>query len=274
MIKTASFAYAPPKGKFCSDAFMQNLNDFPPAGEIILYSDDDWGKDVIRLRNSPEIFKDARFADGPQRGKPNPFAMHNAVFLAGLKMCKERGVTHALYLEQDCRVGRKGWDEAIFEEYFNIGRPVIVAGTISVYNPSNSGTDGLNRFYRHFGKAPAHGVPTAIYGYLSANTQGPTCLFPNGALCVYDVAWVTSMFNVEDQGGMATQNTAFDMAIGGSIWNAFSEDAYEVIGSLGTVLSAYGNVLTSDDMRKELLTSGKICAVHQIKNEWIPEKKP
>lgn len=269
-MKTAVFGYIPPKGKFCSDAFWQNLKDFPPKSELILYSDDNWGPDVIRLKASPEIFKDASFRGGPNSGQHNPFAIHNGIFLAGLKMCLQKGVTHALYLEQDCRVGADSWDEVVFEEFFSIGRPCVVAGTVSVYNPSNFGVEALQRFYRHYAKAPAHGVPTPTYGWSGADKPCQSCAFPNGALGIYDVAWLTSLFNVEEQVAMATQNTAFDMAFGAKLWELFGTDAYEVIGSLGSVYSGFGNVMTTEDYRKKLLTDKKVVAVHQIKGDWIP----
>lgn len=237
---------------------------------MILYSDDDWGKDVIRIK-SPEFLKGATFDDGPHRGKPNPFAIHNALFLAGLKMCKEHGATHACYVEQDCRVGRPGWDDVIFDEYFNLGRPCIVAGTCSVYNPASPGIDGLRRFYKHFSTPPKHGIPTAAFGWLGASTLGPSCIVPNGALAVYDMAWITGMFDVERQADMATQNTAYDLAIGTKIWDLFSEDAYDVIGSLGSIYSGYANIVTSEEVRRELLTSGKVVAYHQEKTNYIPK---
>jgi len=271
MIRCAAFGYLPPKGSFCVDAFAQNLKDYPPKHELILYSDDDWGDQVTRLKGSPEFLKGATFETGPQAGKPNPFAVHNVLFLAGLKMCRERGITHAIYLEQDCRVGVKGWDDVIFEEFFSLGRPCIVAGTVSVYNTSNNGLETARRFQKLMAEVPKHGVPMASYGWgVGAATPILPSYFPNGALAVYDVAWLCSMFDVEQQGGMAANNTAFDLAVGNKLWNLFELDAVEVIGSLSSVFSGFGDVLTTPEQRRELLTSGRVVAYHQEKTSYIP----
>jgi hypothetical protein len=247
---------------------MANLKNNPTKHELILYSDGDW-PDTIRVK-SPEFLKEAKFESGPNIGKPNPFAIHNCCFLAGLKMCRERGASHALYLEQDCRVLGQHWDDRIFSEYFSIGRPFIVAGTVSIYNPTGNGLAGAKAFQRLIANPPAHGIPTGCFGWAPSSTVITPTFFPNGALCIYDVPWMLSLFDVEAQGAMASQNTAFDMAIGARIYELFGLDAFSLIGSLGSIYSGYGDALTTPDQRRELLTSGKVAAMHQEKTDWVP----
>lgn len=269
-MKVASFCYVPPPTVGFSQVFWDNLNTFPPKHDLIVYSDHRWSNTSILLKANPEILRGRVFRSGPHAGKENPFALHNGLFLAGLKMCRERGVSHALYVEADCRVGRKDWDDVIFDEYFSLGRPCIVAGTLSVYNPSNYGIPAARKFEKLVKNPPAHGIPMGVYGFHSAATQAASCIFPNGALAIYDVAWMLQMFDVDNQVAQSEENTAFDMALGHRIFDLFSEDAYEVVGSLGSVYSGYGNVLTTPEVRRELLTSGKVVAMHQEKTGWAP----
>lgn len=263
-MKTVTIAYCPPFSFPGAEAFGRNLKAFPPTGEFVTYSDapGNWPA-AIPLNGNPEQFRGAKFSDG----KPNPFAVHNVVWLTGLRIARDRGATHVLYVEADCRMGKEGWDEIIFEEYFNLGKPAIVAGTLSVYNPCNSTPRGCQKWRDLVGKNHRHGIPTATYGWFGANQPGPSCCFPNGALAVYDMAWMQAFWNLDDTAGAAVNNTAFDMAIGQKLWEMFGDDAYEVVGSLDSVFSGYGNVLTTEEQRLQMVRDGKIVGCHQVKGD-------
>lgn len=286
IMKCCSLAYLPPRSVPGALAFYENLQKFQAKGDLLLYSDGDY-PGAIKLRGSPEAFKSDKaagtFIEGANAGKPNPFALHNILFLSGVKMAREQGYTHILYLEADCRVGKTGWDEIIFDEYFSLGRPCIVAGTLAIYNPSNWGLESALAAQRLTSRLPRHGIPVGVYGWSpdrggwGANERAPTVVFPNGALAVYDMHWLTTMlfsFGPDAENSLmavqARQNTAFDLAIGQRLFKEFDVDAFEVIGQLESTLSAYGDVLTTLEMRKELLLSGKICAGHQYKGDWSP----
>lgn len=284
-VKYCALAYLPPKSVPGAVAFWENLQKFPAKGDLLLYSDADY-PGAIKLRDNPENFKpdkqEGTFVEGPNAGKPNVFAMHNALFLTGVKIALGKGYTHICYLEADCRVGVKGWDEVIFDEYFSMGRPTIVAGTLAIYNPSNWGLDSARAAQRLTSKLPKHGIPIGVYGWSpdrggwGANEKAPTVVFPNGALAVYDMHWLTTrLFTFDSPDPMslsiqARQNTAFDLAIGQRIFKEFDVDAFEVIGQLESTYSGYGNVLTTQEDRQELLLSGKVVSAHQFKDDWQP----
>lgn len=262
--------YIPPKRVVGAQAFWDNLQKFPPAGKMILCSESDEWPGVTKFRGNPESFRGAKFIEGKHAGEPNPFSMHNIIYLACMKAAREAGLDYALYLEHDCRVGRPGWDEIIFDEYFSLGRPTIVAGTCSAYNPSSFSGKAARRFAHEIGKPRKHGIPVGCYGWFGASVQGPSTWLPNGALAVYDMLWIERMFDLGDQGRLAAQNGPFDQAIAQRIWEMFGDEAFEVIGYLETVYSGYADVLTTPDERKKLLLDGTVTAVHQIKDSWAP----
>lgn len=268
-MKALSCAYVPPPSFPGALAFMANLQKYPPRGELLLYSDHPY-EGTIRLLGSPDQFKNATFIEGKHAGTQNKFAVHNAVFLAGCAVARKHGADFMLYLESDCRVGRPGWDEIIFDEYFSLGRPTIVAGTCSAYNPSSFSGKAARRFAHEIGKPRKHGIPVGCYGWFGASVQGPSTWLPNGALAVYDMLWIERMFDLGDQGRLAAQNGPFDQAIAQRIWEMFGDEAFEVIGYLNTVYSGYSDILTSPEERRKLLTDGIVCGMHQEKTEWQP----
>jgi hypothetical protein len=272
-MKALSIAYLPPKGFPGADSFVQNIKKFPPSGELILFSDHDW-PGAIKLRASVDIYKQggsqSTFIDGEHTGEFNPFARHNAIWLAACKIAIDQGATHMLYIEADCRVGKAGWDAEIFEEYFNLGGPKVVAGTLTVYNPCNPGVEAARRAHQLTREMPRHGVPVAQYGWFSASAKQPSCVFPNGALAVYDLLWMSRMWDLPEMAKAARQNTAFDMAIGQHLWNKFDIGTYDLVGYLQSVYSGFGDALTSPEQRRQMLLDGKVVAMHQEKGDWQP----
>lgn len=275
-MKTISVAYIPPRTVQGAIAFYENLQKFPPAGELITFSDSEW-PGALRLKVSIDIFAkgnvNSAFAEGEHAGKHNPHSRHNALWLTGIKMALDRGATHMLYLEHDCRVGRQGWDGVIFDEYFSLPHPTIVAGTLSVYNPSNFGVEAAKRAREVIAKQPRHGVPVGVYGWLGAAAQQdphPACVFPNGALAVYDLLWMSRMWELSEVIYSARQNGPYDMATGQHLWKKFEADTYDLIGYLSSVYSGYGDALTTPEFRRQLLLDGKVVAMHQEKTDWQP----
>jgi len=263
-IKLATLAYAPPPSFGCARVFMENLQKFPSRYDLLIYSEHDW-PGAIKIK-SPEILKGAKFADG----KPNKFAIPNATFFTGLRIAASKGYTHMLFLESDCRVGQKHYDEVIFDEFFSMGRPLIAAGTLACFNPCAAGGESARRWARLVARNIKRNVPVATYGWLPALVKGPSCVFPNGALAVYDVTWCQRFWDLGNTIQLSALTTAYDMALGTEIWKRFEEDSYEVVGWLDSVGSFYGDVLTSALERREMLLSGKIVAGHQHKDDWQP----
>lgn len=260
-MKVATVLYCPPPTAYASaGAILENLKRFPPKHELILFSDFDhkWPGQV-QIKVSPEIVKNV-----------NKFAINNLVWLTGLRLAKDRGVTHLLNLEADCRVGVEGWDDRIFDEYFNLGRPCIAAGTLAVYNPCAAGLSAARRWEQLVARNMRKNVPVATYGWMKGDQKGASCLFPNGALSVMDMAWVTKFFDLGETVQLAQKIPPWDMALGLKTWELFGEESYEVMGYLESVFSGYGDALTTEDERMEMLRSGKVVATHQVKGVQQP----
>jgi hypothetical protein len=86
------------------------------------------------------------------------------------------------------------------------------------------------------------------------------------------MAWMHKLFGLDSVNyHEVAQDTAWDQLIGLRIWDIFKEDSYLVVGHLQKEYSGYGDVVTTEQMRQELLTSGEICCCHQIKSPWVPE---
>lgn len=278
-LNCATFCYLPPWRVSGAAPFIANLKKFPAAGDLVCYadagSDHDW-PGLIRLKAPVESLKGAEFDEGPHKGKPNAFVYHNALFLVACKIAREQGRSHLLYVESDCRMGQPGWDQQIFEEYFSLGRVCITAGTLSVYNGYSSGRSAALRARQALSLETKHGVPVASYGWtwehggVGAKDQAPFCVFPNGALAVYDVHWMGKLFNLDAITHSAKNNGPFDMSIGHALAAQFGEQAYDVTGYLHSAYSGYGDVMTTELERQKLLTDKKVVAVHQFKSDWAP----
>lgn len=267
--KLGSVLYLPPTKSYAhANAIIENLKRFPAKYPVIIFSEFDYGiEGQILLKLSPEV---ARKADGPANMGAQDFRIANTIFITALQMCRNAGLSHVIYLENDCRVGRSGWDEVMFDEYFSIGRPLTCAGSLAFYNPANAGPKALRRWQNIVALNTRKNFPCPTYGWVAAAKQHPSCVFPNGALAIYDMSWMQRMFTLENAVNEGVNMTAFDMAVGERLWNMFEEDAYEVIGSLRSIFSGYGEIVTTEAERMEWLRSGKIVAVHQVKSDAQP----
>lgn len=264
-MKLGIFGYVPPPTVGHPVAFLENVRKFKTSTPLMLYSDHNW-PDTIRLKGSPEVHKNTRFPNG----EPNKFAVPNACFFTGMRIAHMSGFTHVIVLEEDCRVGRDNWDLVMWEEYFGIGRPLIAAGTLAVYNPCNWNPEAERRWNALLRRNTKRNFPVATYGWKGAGQKDRSCVFPNGALAIYDMKWIAKLFDLDDSMKTAALETAWDMAVGFRLWDVFQEDAYDVTAYMDSVFSGYGNLVTTEEDRKAMLTSGQVVAVHQIKTDWQP----
>lgn len=276
-IKLASLLYlsAPghPKLGGCATACWENLRTNPPKHDLKVYSEFDWGDGCIKLKGNPE----ALIAGGAPQGIDPRVWLPHAIFLAGMRIAREDGYTHVLFLESDCRVGCRHFDEAVFEEFFTLGRPCIAGGTLVTYNPCNFNHLAHQRWAKLIGRNPRKNFPSATYepprtyGWKGSADRFPSCVYPNGAPAVYSMNWIGRFFDLND--GYASRcaaNGAFDVEFGRQTWKQFAEDSYEVLGFLDSVYGGYGDVLTTEADRQRMLTSGEVAIVHQIKSAWQP----
>lgn len=260
--------YVPPPDRYPgANAILANLRNHPPALPLIVYSDHphDW-PELVRLRASPEAVKVLTDKDN----KPNRWGLNNAVFMTGLRIARERGFSHVIYLEADCRVKGKGWDARLFEEYFTLGRPCIMAGTLAAYNPCNWSLEAARRWQQLVAGNQDRNMPVATYGWKGAAERHPCCVFSNGAFSVLNMAWMPILFALDNSVQSALNMGPWDMELGMQIWKRFEELAYDVTGMLHSVYSGYGDVLTTEAQRLQWLRDGLYCGVHQIKSEAQP----
>jgi len=235
---------------------------------MVAYSEHDWDwPGLIKLKADPEEVKSR--APKLQNGEPNQFAINNVLWLVGLRFAREMGYTHVLYLESDCRVGVKHWDEKVFDEYFSIGRPLIAGGNIACYNPCNSTALGSKRWEELVTQNnKRRNVPIPTYGWLPAATKAPSCVFVNGALAIYSIAWMEQLFeHLEDCTRQAYAPSPFDMGLGVKLWDIFQEDSYEVLGHLTSVFSGFGDIMTTEEERLDMVRSGECVGCHQVKSD-------
>lgn len=256
--------YVPPPSVGCSEVFMANIRKFRTQEKVMLYSDYDY-PDVVKIKGSPEQAR----AAADKSGKPNRFAINNLVFLTGLRIAVKTGLTHIIYLESDCRVGCDLWDGRMWDEYFHIGRPCIAAGTLACYNPSNHSAEANLRWQELVALNWRQNVPVATYGWLPADKKGNTCVFPNGALSVLDISWMSKLFNI-GAGETITEAATiapWDMQLGVKLWERFGVQSFDVVGYIRCIYSGYGEVLTSEKERLGWLKEGRVVAIHQCKSQ-------
>jgi len=253
-----------------SEAFLKNLDNFPPKHDLIMYSDTLEREGCIKLGGSIDV------AETPKNKMSKP----NLIFLVGIRIAASQGFTHVLILEPDCRVNRRHWDSVIFDEFFAKNPMAVCGGSMVIFNPSSHNQNAARKFEKLVADNIESPMPFAITGTGNLAEHRDSCVFPNGALAIYNVSWLVKTFpeiagTPEKYIERAQNMKTFDYEVGIRMWTEFKEDVYDKVVHFHSVYSGYGNILSSEDERKELLTSGKVVAVHQIKSDWTgPEKKP
>lgn len=273
MLNLATIGYVPPPQYGCSRSFMENIRAYKTKFPLILYSEYDYGTDVIRIKASPEIVK--------QRPDCARFSINNFCFFTGLRIARAHGLTHVIYLESDVRVMGDEWDGKIFEEYFNLPTPKVMGGSTIIWNPANAGMESLRRFDRLVkehntlrGPVPGEGsnrnFPIPCYGWKKSDDTGGTCVFSNGAGAVYDMAWMEKFYDLENTQGAAIGSTAWDQQNGFHLWSLLGQKSYDAVGYLSSLFSSYGDTLTTEHERLEMLRNGDKVLIHQCKSNKLP----
>jgi hypothetical protein len=285
-LKLGIIGYLPPPQFGCSKVFLENLSKNRPGADLLLYSDHDYGKPdwfkFIRLRVNPEEFKKPQYQPA---GIRNEWGMNNAIWVTGMHFAVLEGYTHVIYIESDCRFGEPVWDLPMWEETFGAGHPVAAAGSLVCWNPHLGGMEGMKRWEAlivgnaNRGKLPVpasvqtgqvkrENFPIPTYGVGQRPVPGHNCpaVFPNGALGVYDMAWVTKLFDVTNTMEMV-KSQAWDFALGERLWQAMGLHSYDVVRHLDCVYSSYGDVLTTEDWRLQLLKDHRVVGCHQVKSQ-------
>jgi hypothetical protein len=264
-MKLCLCGYVAPPSVGHPEAFLRNLARFKHTTDLILYSEHPW-PDTFRLKGSPEAYRSHKFPDG----RPNKFCVQNGAFFTGVRIAHQRGYTHMITLEDDVRVGCDDWDSRMWDEYFALTVPAVAAGTLATYNPCNVGPEATRRWNELLRRNTRKNFPIATYGWLGAGIEGPSAVFPNGALAIYDLRWLAKFFDLEKTAYIASAHDAWDFAIGFKIWDYFKEQSYDMVGMLECIFSGYKNLVISEEERIDMLKRGDVVAVHHVKTDWIP----
>ena len=266
-MKPALLLYIPPPKVPNTQVFLDHFTKVKVGTPVIWYSEHDWKLPNLRMMKAdPERWRNATTPDG----QPNKFAIPNVTFFTGLRIAMLEGFSHVLVVEPDCRFGRDYWDLEILEEFANLGTPCIAAGSLATYNPCNWSPLATKKWEALIARNQRKNFPVTTYGWKGAGQKGGTMVFPNGALAVYDMTWMKRLFPLDNTVQLATSQTAWDFAIGQRIWDVFAEQSYDVVGLLNCIYSGYGDLVSTEQQRQQLLMEGKICAVHQVKSAWVP----
>lgn len=267
-MKLGVIVYLPPPTIGYPLAFLKNLKNFPPANELIVYSDHDYSAEwpgAVRLGASPEVAKTST----------NAMAVNNLVFYVGLRIAiQQKGWTHVMILEPDCRVNCAGFDEILFQEILAKNRYAIAAGSVAIFNPCSFNRAASERFERFVCETRgARPVPLSITGSSNLAEHRDSCIFPNGAFAVYRLDWLLKTYPqiagaTDEYINLSKTKVTWDYQVGIDIWKEFKEQAYDKIVSLDKIYSGYKNVMSSEEERQQWLTEEKIIGVHQIKSEW------
>lgn len=249
--------YVPPPTFGQPRVFLENVAKFPAVHPLLLFSDHDW-PGVIKVLASPEIVKGM---------SPNKWLVNNFIFFTAMRVAMRHNATHVLYLEADSRVG-PDWDTKIFTEFFELPMPPVCAGSMVCYNPTNAGLAAQQRWAEVVNASmKRRNFPIPTYGFKGAADDSGSCVYVNGSLGVYDMAWMRRLFGtMEYTPQLARDCTAWDMEIGVRIWPIFGIKSYDMVAHLHSIYSSFGNVLTTESERMAMLRKGDVVAVHQVKS--------
>lgn len=256
-IRPGIIGYVPPPSFTGAKSFLANLAMFKRTHELLLYSEHPYPECQVKLKGSPEWVEDA---------KSHKFAISNALFITGMKIAVVHGLTHVIYLESDCRVGIDDWDSIMFEEFFGLPVPVVASGSLVCWNTSNAGLDVQRRWQELLMMNPRRNFPIPTYGLPLRHAGGTPAIFPNGALGIYDLNWVTKLFDVNNTLECVKAH-AWDFQLGEKIWNIFGVDSFDMVAHSNKIFSSYANEITTEQERLAMLRNKEVVAIHQVKSE-------
>lgn len=261
----ATLAYLPPDKVPFAAAFRKNIRQFKTAYPLFLFSDTPDDDSVQRIPNPEKFIKAGR-----------PFVINNYCFLRALEIAVDRQLDWLILMEADCRVIGDYWDKAIFDE-FSTFDDAVMGGTPVVWSLNRGGrllTMSIIDYAADYQRRM--GVPIAIHGYHGSipSKRGPEmatpCLYPNGAAAVYAVGLLAKMFPNYREDSAAASITAFDMAIGFSLHQLYGDGVTKKVAAMTSVFSGYGSEILTEQERRDWISTGRVRAVHQIKDSYLP----
>lgn len=261
-MKLGTVAYIPPAGKLFSEAFVANITRFPAKHPLYTLSDDA-GNNPSRLIKNPELV-----------GKRPAWSLNNLLFLKALELARDTDLTHYLYLESDSRVGCEHWDERVFSEYWTrYPAGIACAGSPVIWDLNAGGREFAMRVINlAHDYQKASGLPMAFYSSKNPLECSGAAFYCNGSCAIYETAAMLKVFAPFqlDIVAFSRSLTAYDISLGRFLWNYHGPAAIDHVGFLTSLYSGFGDCTLNSDERKARLLSGRIAAVHQIKDDWLP----
>lgn len=258
-MKLAVIAYVPPIQRYHPEVFVDNMRRWRSNCDLILFSEN-W-PDTLKIAHSPEIIKSSANVSRPEQR----WWVNNMIFFTALRIARKQGVTHMLYVESDSRAGRLNWADLAFEEFFKRDG-ALIGGSMVVYNPCNAGPLAAQYWAEVCALNTRKNFPIPTYGFKGAADSTGSCVFVNGSLGIYDMALMAELFNLDNTAVVSRDATAWDMEIGVKMWEKFGPDAYAKVAHLTSIFSSFGEVLTTEAQRMDMLRRGEFGAVHQVKS--------
>lgn len=269
--KLGVVGYLPRLGVGNVDAFLTNLDNFPTKYPLHLFSHDHTERPgVIKIAANVE---DAVNPDA--EGKKNIVHVYNMVFYTGVSIAASIGLTHFIFVEYDCRFGRKNWDAILFREFFRKNPHAACGGTPVMFNPCSYNRETAERYERYVADNKKKLMPMATAANGKFGERQLPSLFPIAALAIYNVAWLMDIFPEiakHQTAQLAHTSKLHDLEVGQRLWKQLELKSFDNVTWLNSEYSGYKDVLSTEDYRREMLESKKVVAVHQIKSDWIGPK--
>jgi hypothetical protein len=296
--KTVVCGYVPGPQFKGSTAFMENISRNKIVGDYFFMSDHHaYGFSGAQLAYPPELHE-AVLARKQEKGTTAP-CISNLVFIFCLARASREGYTHMLYVESDCRFKGNGWDAIMFEEFFSQPFPALAGGSVTAHSMINGGGEFYRRFTQYF-KEKQKNLPLPVFGIQVASFRDAKnafqegapqiispgdfraelfpikpSIYPNGAIGIYDVGMLREIFGMNPDGTFKPDYNAvkvvswpaWDYMIGIALYERFGLEVFDVVAHLETCWSSYGDSLTTEDERLQMLRSGVVRGIHQVKSE-------
>ena len=267
-LKLGIIGYIPPPNIGYPEAFLQNMADYPAKYQMILFSDHTY-PGILKIAASPEIAKTPT----------NKMAVNNLIFWTAIRIAAANKFTHIILIEPDCRVIAEGWDEIIYREFFEKNAEAITGGSVAIFNPCSHSGDGARRFEKYvIETAKDRKMPLSVTGSSNLAEFRDSCVFPNGAFAIYQMDWMLKTFPqaigpTKEYYELAQTSKTWDYEIAIRLWNQFKVETYDKVVSIGCIYSGYGDVMSTEVQRRDMLRHKTVIGVHQIKSDWIPPKE-
>lgn len=257
-MKLGTVVYIPPKGVLNSDAFFANISGIKPEYPLYLFSDDPrW--------NPSQLIKWPEFPS-----KKPPWTINNFLFFKALEIARAADLDYYLFMESDSRVAGDQFDLWIFNDFFSrYPKGIACAGTPVAWDIAAGGREFAKRVVSEAWRYQnATGIPMSFYSGKNPMDCSGGAYYPNGSLAVYETKAMNLVFGGFDVDilNFSRRLTAFDLALGRSLWHYHHEKAVDHVGWLSSCYSAYGNCVTTEAERLQFLADKKFAAVHQIKS--------